>query len=463
MNTRRIAGVTALLLAAAPATAWASSGPDEGNSIIVRLFVVFGVMLLAGKFSGELFERIGQPAVLGELIAGILLGGSVLGIIPTAPDDSLTEVIRIFAEIGVVILLFEIGLESDLKQMFQVGLGSFTVAAVGVVIPMITGVVFWLSPLVDPSLDIGDRTTTAIFMGATLTATSVGITARVLQDLRAMHSVEARVVIGAAVIDDIMGLLILGIVSSLVAGEAVSAVGLTRSVGIAIGFLVIAVALGLMVAPKLFTLLDRMRVRGILVVAAFSFLMFLSAAADRVGLAMIVGAFAAGLILSGTNQFDVITNRIKPVADIFTPIFFLNIGAQFDVGLLNPSSHENRVILAIGGALFVIAVIGKVLAGWSVPWMKFNRPAVGIGMIPRGEVGLIFANMGLMAGVVSRTMFSAVVIMLMGTTFIAPPLLKWGFGRWGITDPSDLRRDAPPKEGPPQRAPRDPTAEDDSS
>lgn len=462
MNTRRIAGATVLLLAAAPATAWASSGQGEGNSIIVQLFLILGIMLLAGKFSGELFERIGQPAVLGELIAGILLGGSVLGVIPTTPDNPLTEVITIFAEIGVVILLFEIGLESDLKQMFQVGLGSFTVAAVGVVLPMVTGIVFWLSPLVDPSLDIGNQTTTAIFMGATLTATSVGITARVLQDLRAMHSVEARIVIGAAVIDDIMGLLILGIVSALVAGEAVSAVGLTRSIGIAVGFLVAAVAVGLAIAPRLFGLLDRMRVRGILLVAAFSFLLFLAAAADKVGLAMIVGAFAAGLVLSGTNQFDVITDRIKPVADIFTPIFFLNIGAQFDVGLLNPSSHENRVILAVGGALFVIAVIGKVVAGWSVPWMKFNRPAVGIGMIPRGEVGLIFANMGLMGGVVSRTMFSAVVIMLMGTTFIAPPLLKWSFARWGVTDPSDLRREPPP---PPEPNPRQPTGlpEDDTS
>lgn len=436
----RIATIVAALMMVGSSCAWAMPQEEHaaGGSLLVRLFVVFGIMLLAGKFSGELFERIGQPAVLGELIAGILLGGSVLGVIPTEATDPLTNVVTIFAEIGVVILLFEIGLETDLKQMFRVGVGAFTVAAVGVVLPMVGGIAFWLSPLVRPELNLASPGTTAIFIGATLTATSVGITARVLQDLRAMHTVEARIVIGAAVIDDIMGLLILGIVSALVAGEAVSVVGLSRSIGIAVGFLVVAVALGLAIAPKLFGLLDRMRVRGMLLVSAFAFLLFMAAAADQVGLAMIVGAFAAGLILSGTNQFDVITERIKPVADIFTPVFFLNIGAQFDVGLLDPTHGDNLVILALGGVLFVIAVAGKVLAGWSVPWIQFNRQAVGIGMVPRGEVGLIFANMGLMAGVVGRDLFSAVVVMLMATTFIAPPLLQWSFGRWGTTSGADL-------------------------
>jgi Kef-type K+ transport system membrane component KefB len=436
MTIRRGVGVAVLVTAAVAAPLWASQESGEGGSIIVRLFLVFGAMLLAGKFSGELFERIGQPAVLGELIAGIVLGGSVLGIIPTAPDDTLTEIVQIFAEIGVVILLFEIGLETDLKQMSRVGLGAAAVAAVGVVLPMLGGFLFWISPVVPRGLSHASITTTAIFIGATLTATSVGITARVLQDLRAMHSVEARMIIGAAVIDDIIGILLLGLVSSLVAGEAVSAWGLTKSMGLAIGFLIFAVGIGLLVAPRVFSLLDKMRVRGSLLVSAFAFVLFMAAFASLAGSALIIGAFAAGIILSGTNQFDAIVSRIKPVADVFTPIFFLSIGAQFDVALLNPFVGSNATILAIGGALFLIAILGKVAAGWAVPWIRFNRSGVGIGMIPRGEVGLIFANIGLTAGVLTRELFSAVLIMVMGTTFIAPPLLKWAFGRRGITDPS---------------------------
>jgi Kef-type K+ transport system membrane component KefB len=438
---------------------WAmQEGGAEGAGLMVRLFVILGVMLLAGKFSGELFERIGQPAVLGELIAGILLGSSVLGVIPTATGDPLTEIVTIFAEIGVVVLLFEIGLETDLKQMFRVGGGALSVATVGVLLPLAGGLLFWLAPFIPAALNHASPTTTAIFLGATLTATSVGITARVLQDLRLMHSVEARVIIGAAVIDDIMGIVLLGLVSALVAGSAVSVLSIGRSVAIAIGFLVAAVGIGLLLAPRVFGVLEKLRVRGMLLVSAFAFLLFMAAAADRVGLAMIIGAFAAGLVLSGTNQFDVITERVKPVADVFTPVFFLSIGAKFDVSLLNPMNPENVSVLLIGGALFVIAVIGKIAAGWAAPWLKFNRPGVGIGMIPRGEVGLIFANMGLMAGVVNTELFSAVVIMLMGTTFIAPPLLKWSFGRWGVTDSTGLHalpqevtthhRDGPPPSDP---------------
>ena len=435
MTPRRIWGAAVLVALASPAALWASQeSAGDGTALMVRLFAILGVMLVAGKLSGELFERLGQPAVLGELLAGIVLGGSVLGVIPTGPGQPLSEVISIFAEIGVVVLLFEIGLETDLKQMFRVGAGAFSVATVGVVLPLAAGILFWLAPFIPATLNYASPTTTAIFLGATLTATSVGITARVLQDLRLMHSIEARIVIGAAVIDDIMGIVLLGLVSALVAGQAVSVWSLGRSVAVAVGFLVAAVGVGLAVAPKVFGVLEQLRVRGMLLVAGFAFLLFMSAAADRVGLAMIIGAFAAGLVLSGTNQFDVISEQIKPVADVFTPVFFLSIGAKFDVRLLDPSNPRNVPVLLVGGALFAIAVAGKLAAGWAAPWMRFNRPGVGIGMIPRGEVGLIFANMGLVAGVVSTELFSAVIIMLMGTTFIAPPLLKWSFARWGVTD-----------------------------
>jgi Kef-type K+ transport system membrane component KefB len=414
-SIKRIAGATFVLLLVAPTPVWALSllQHGEGESLLVRLFLVLGAMLVAGKFFGEAFERMGQPAVLGELIAGILLGASVLNIIPVTPDDPLTEIITILAEIGVVVLLFEIGLETDLKQMFRVGPGASAVAAVGVALPMAAGFFFWISPLVKPEYSIVSPTTTGIFLGATLTATSVGITARVLNDLRVMHSVEARVIIGAAVVDDILGIMLLGVVSSLVAGEAVSVLGVGRSVALALGFLVVAVGVGLALAPRIFGVLDRMRVRGILLVSAFAFVLFIAALADMAGSAMIIGAFAAGIILSGTNQFDTIHNRIKPVADIFTPIFFLSIGAKFDLGLFNPFGEGNLPILALGGVILVIAIIGKVVAGWAAPWQKFNRVAVGVGMIPRGEVGLIFANIGLTAGVLTGELFGAIIIMVM--------------------------------------------------
>ncbi len=415
------------------------SAAAAGETEYARLFFLLAVMLVAGKFSGEAAERIGQPAVLGELLVGVVLGGSVLGVIPTAPGESLSEVVKILAEIGVVILLFEIGLETDLKELFRVGKAALAVATTGVVLPMIGGILFWMSPLAPARFGVASDTSTAVFIGAALTATSVGITARVLRDLEVMHSIESRLIIGAAIIDDVLGLVLLGLVSSLAAGNAVTVLGIGQSLAIAVGFLVVAVAVGLLVAPSVFTMVDRMRVRGVLLVSAFAFMLALAALAERAGSAMIIGAFAAGLILSGTNQFDAIEERIKPVADVFTPIFFLSIGAQLDVGLLNPLNQENLPVLGMGGSLLGIAIIGKLVSGWSVPWRRFNRGAVGLGMMPRGEVGLIFANIGLATGVLSDELFSAILIMVIGTTFMAPPLLKWSFNRWGMTDPTEDR------------------------
>jgi len=446
-------------LLAAPLGAAAATAAVGDDQLIVRLFGVLAVMLLAGKFSGELFERFGQPAVLGELIAGALLGPSLLGVIPIAGADPLSEVIKIFAELGVVILLFEIGLETDLRQLLRVGPAASSIAVVGVALPFLFGFLYWLSPLTPDAFNIAHGTTTAIFVGATLTATSVGITVRVLQDLRVMGSVESKLVLGAAVIDDVLGLVLLGVVASLVAGATVTLLGVTRALAIAVGFLVAAVGLGLLLAPRVFEVINQMRVRGMLLVAAFAFTLLVAAAADLAGSAMIIGAFAAGLILSGTNQFDIIEERIRPISDIFTPVFFLSIGAQLDLRLLNPFEADNLVVLQIGGVLFLVAVVGKLVAGWAVPWRKFNRLSVGIGMVPRGEVGLIFANIGLNSGVLSPQLFGSILIMVIGTTFIAPPLLKWSFARGGVTpEPGPGRpsvptplpdRPAPPSGGPP--------------
>jgi len=403
-----------------------------GQADVVRFFTVLAVMLLVGKFAGEVFERLHQPAVMGELLAGIVLGVGFLRVIPTDPADPLTPVFRLLAEVGVVVLLFEIGLDTDLKAMARVGAGAAAVAVVGVALPFALGFLYWRSGWHGSEHTVADPVTTAVFVGATLTATSVGITARVLTDLQLLHSVEARLILGAAVIDDVLGLVILGVVQGLAAGAAFSLHGALRILGVAVAFLVVALWVGLRFAPRIFAVVDQMRVRGVLLVSAFAFLLLLCALAARAGTALIIGAFAAGLIFSETKQFDRIEARIQPVADIFTPIFFLSIGAAVDPRLWNPFVPENRQTLAIGGTLFAIAVVGKLASGWAVPWRRVNRPAVGVGMVPRGEVGLIFAQIGLTAGVLSSRLFSAILFVVIATTLVTPPLLKWTL-RWGAT------------------------------
>src|SRR5690242_5765773 len=398
---------------------------------VVRFFTVLAVMLLAAKIVGEAFERLRQPAVLGELVAGILLGAGLLKVIPTAVADPLTPVFQLLAEIGVVVLLFEIGLETDLKAMMRAGGDATAVATVGVVVPFVLGFAYWRTT--------SDPVTTAVFVGATLTATSVGITARVLKDLRALQTLEARLILGAAVIDDVLGLVILGVASALAAGTAFTVHGALRGLGVAVVFLFLALWIGVRIAPRLFGLVDRMRVRGMLLVTAFAFLLLLCVLAERAGTALIIGAFAAGLILSETNQFDVIEERVKPLADVFTPIFFLSIGAAVDVRMWNPFVAENRQTLAIALVLLAIALIGKLASGWAVPWRRFNRRAVGIGMAPRGEVGLIFAQLGLAAGILSNRLFGAILFVVVATTLVTPPLLTWALKAGSTADPEEAR------------------------
>lgn len=402
---------------------------------VPSLFLVLAAMLVAAKLLGELAERFGQPAVLGELIAGVILGGSLLGVVPT--EGTGAEIIHLLAELGVVLLLFEIGLETDLKEMFRVGTASLSVAAVGVVLPFALGFAYWAYLPHAASGGTSDLMMSAIFIGATLTATSVGITARVLSDLGQMRTQEAKIIIGAAIIDDVLGLVILTVVSGLAAGGSVEVLGILRVLAVAIGFLVVAVLVGRFAAPKLFDLVVRMRVRYVLLVFAIAFALGLSAAAALVGSALIIGAFAAGVILSGTNQFDTIEHEVRPVASIFTPIFFVSVGASVNLGLLNPAREGGAGLLGMAAALTALAIVGKVAAGWAAPWVRFRRLVVGVGMVPRGEVGLIFADIGRRAGVLNEAVFGAVLLMIMATTFVAPPGLKVLFG------PSSSRKPEP--------------------
>lgn len=397
-----------------------------GGVDIAHLFLALAAMLVGAKLLGELAERIGQPAVLGELIAGVLLGSSVLGVVPT--EGVAGELVHVLAELGVLLLLFEIGLETDLREMFRVGPASLGVATIGVALPFALGFAYWAYLPHATALAGADRITEGIFIGATLTATSVGITARVLSDLGRMSSQEARIIIGAAVIDDVMGLVILSVVSGLAAGTAISLAGIAKTLGLAVGFLVVAVIAGRFLLPRLFDVIVRMRVRYVLLVFAFAFGLGLASLAAIAGSALIVGAFAAGLILSGTNQFDTIEHEVKPVASVFTPIFFVSIGASVNLRLLDPTNPAAGATLGVAAALIGIAIIGKIAAGWAAPWTSFRRLVVGVGMIPRGEVGLIFADIGRRAGVFGEDVFGAVLVMVMATTFVAPPALKALFG-----------------------------------
>jgi len=409
---------------------------EVGGFTVERFLLALALVLVASKVFGEIAERIKQPAVLGELVAGVLLGASVLAIVPSVPGRAGYETFHLLAEVGVAILLFEIGLETDLKDMVRVGISSTLVALVGVAVPFFLGFVsvlafekFGILDDVNPAF----TTLIAITAGATLTATSVGITARVLSDMNRLHSEEARIVLGAAVIDDILGLIILAVVSGLIDATKQGGEGEVSVVSIGIitlkafGFLFVSILIGNLASRKLFDLINKMRVRGVLLLSALSFAFIFAYLAKLVGLAPIVGAFAAGLVLARTNQFKLIEERLKPVADVFTPIFFITVGAAVDVRVFNPFVGENIPVLLIALVLFTVAVLGKVVSGWAVFKKDIKKSVVGVGMIPRGEVGLIFAQMGLISGVFDSRLFSAITVMVMLTTFIAPPLLKITF------------------------------------
>ncbi len=390
--------------------------------------LVVAAMLTAGKLLGEGAERLGLPSVLGELVAGLLLGPSLLGIIP-GPGVGSYELIRVLAELGVILLLFEVGLETDLKEMARVGPAALAVACVGVALPFALGYVYWGIVPHPMSGDSGDLRTVAIFVGATLTATSVGITARVLGDLGKMDTPEARIILGAAVIDDVIGLVILSVVSGIAGGASVTVIGIGRTFVVAAGFLVLAVALGNSIVPRVTDRFQRMRARGVVVVFAIAFALALAALAGAVGSAMIIGAFAAGLILRSTRQANTVEQQVQPVAAVLAPIFFVNVGAAADLSLLDPRVEGASGLLMVAGTLTVLAILGKVAAGWAAPWARIDRLMVGVGMVPRGEVGLIFADVGRRAGLLGDATFSAILLMVMATTFVAPVALKLLSGR----------------------------------
>lgn len=375
-----------------------------------HLLISLVALLVTTKLLGVLAQRVKQPAVVGELVAGVLLGGSVLGIVD--PND---PVIHSLAELGVLVLLFEIGLHTDLKSLMKVGSEAIVVAVIGVVLPF--GLGYWVAHA------LGLGVIPAIVAGAALTATSIGISARTLSDLGRLNSAEGQIVLGAAVIDDIVGLVILSVVSGLVGGVAVTAMGVTVTAAIALGFVVVSVVLGSILIPPLFRVVARVEASGTLGVIGLAFAFLLAWLAASAGSATIIGAFSAGLILHNTPQRATIEKATTNLGHFFVPIFFASVGAAIELSSLGDSR-----VLAIGGALTVVAIVTKFVAGYGPVWFKGDKALIGIAMIPRGEVGLIFARMGLATGALTSQLYSAIALMVLVTTFITPPLLARKIG-----------------------------------
>jgi Kef-type K+ transport system membrane component KefB len=423
----------------------ASSQPASGHGDpVAPLVLSLAVLLIMAKIGGEIATRLGQPAVLGELVGGILLGSvGALGLdvfVPLKTDPT----VGLLASLGVLLLLFAVGLESTVPQMLRLATSALLVAVLGVLAPFALGwlVGIWLLPSAGAHVHA--------FLGATLCATSIGITARVLQDLGWSRTTEARIILGAAVIDDVLGLIILAVVS----GSIVAAgQGATLSIGAvawvtvkATVFLVGALWLGVSLAPRAFALAATLRTGGVLLSIGLSFCFLLAWLADRIELAPIVGAFAAGLILENVHYRDFVNrgerpleDLVRPLTDFLAPIFFVLMGLRTDLATLAQPDA-----LGLAAALIVAAIVGKQLCSLGVRTPGVNRLAIGIGMIPRGEVGLIFANVG--AGltlngspIVDARTFSALILMVIVTTLITPPAFRWSVRRGqtsGLTRPA---------------------------
>ncbi len=422
---------------------------EAGPMILAGVLLSLVFIYLASKLGGELSKLVDLPPVLGELVAGVLVGISALHLLVfpengAVASDSVvisilqqfgglnvesisevfstqSEVISVLAELGVIILLFEIGLESDLRELQKVGFTAALVAIVGVVAPFLAGTVGLI-------VIFGMPTIPAIFAGAALTATSIGITSKVLSELGQLKSTEGQIIVGAAVIDDVLGIIVLAVVASLAKTGEVDVTNLVYLIVSASAFLLGSIFLGKFFNKSFVAIAEKLQTRGKLVIPALVFAFSMAFLANAIHLEAILGAFAAGLVLDETDKRKELDQQIIPIADILVPIFFVCVGAKVDLSVLNPTNADNRQGLIIAAFLIVVAIIGKLITGWSfLGKQKINRLAIGIGMIPRGEVGLVFAGIGAASGVLDKPLQAAIIIMVILTTFIAPPLLRLAF------------------------------------
>ncbi|HYT54390.1 MAG TPA: cation:proton antiporter [Verrucomicrobiae bacterium] len=414
----------------------ALAGAQGHDEAIRDLLLALVILLPVAKLAGMLAEKLAQPAVMGELLAGLILGNLTLlgfdGLISLKTDAGL----EILAQLGVILLLFEIGLDASLADLMKVGVSSLLVAAVGVILPFVLGwsVSAWL--LADRSYYVHT------FIGATLCATSVGITARVLQDIDAIRTQEAKIILGASVIDDVLGLLILAVVSGMIMGAdrgaPVTVGSISYLIGTAVIFLAGSLYLGIWLVPHMFRHAAKAASRGVGFTLSLSLCFLLSYLSAVIGLAPIVGAFAAGLILESVPMEKYLQEKelppnemLHPLSTFLVPLFFIQMGLKIDL-----ASLFRIDVLGLAAGLTAAAIVGKQACGLGAIGKNLNRISIGIGMIPRGEVGLIFAGIGLSLAVKGERIlddatFSAILIMVMVTTIVTPPLLQWSFSHRG--------------------------------
>tara|TARA_B100000586_G_scaffold65534_2_gene45409 strand:+ start:1936 stop:3162 length:1227 start_codon:yes stop_codon:yes gene_type:complete len=383
------------------------------ESIIEKLLEI-AIILLAAKIGAELMRRISQPAVIGELIAGIVIGYYGLGLLPHVQSG---DVISTLAEVGIILLLFEVGLETNLKEFIELGKTSLLVAIIGVAAPFSLG--FGFVYLIDSGDYVFEK---ALFVGSAMTATSVGITARVFADLGALKTKEAKTIIGAAVVDDIFGLIILTVVAGMLGGTGSIGRG---EVGIitakALAFLLISVVIGRKLSPTIFKFFKKLPSPGTFVTGSFLFAIVFGAAAHFVGLHPIVGAFAGGVVAGESDMTKRIREEMRPLNYILVPIFFVYTGSEIDISLLT-----TRSVFFYGVVISVLAFIGKYVSALGALGKGMNTSLIGIGMVPRGEVGLIFVAVATstFSEIIGPGIIAAIVWMVINTTIIAPILLS---------------------------------------
>ena len=392
-----------------------------------RLLLDLTLMLVMAKVAAEIFDRLHIPVVIGEIGVGIVLGPSLLGWVRTG------DIVFFLAEIGVIVLLAQVGMETDIDELRRVGRSSLSVGLIGVIAPMALGYF--------AATALGESTNTALFVGAALTATSIGITARVFGDLRALSTQEARTVLGAAVADDVLGLIILTVVTRIVQQGSVDVATVSSTIGLAVGFLVVAGVIGLFVFPILLRRVgsaskssSTIPVVGIALILAFSVL------ADLANLAPIIGAFVAGLGLRKVAVHERIERDLSSLGQVFVPVFFLYIGISTDL-----SSMLDGRVLVVAGLLTVLAIAGKLVAAVGAIGTSSDKLVIGFGMIPRGEVGLIFATIGLSIGALNDELYGSILVVVLLTTLFAPPLLRWRIGRSKVDSTADDSTPEPPE------------------
>jgi Kef-type K+ transport system membrane component KefB len=423
----------------------------EAPIILSGVLMSLAIIYLASKIGAEIAKYLDFPTVLGELLAGVIVGISATHLIifpesGLAASDSLvmtalkmmnnltpeaitnifrsqSEVISVLAEIGAIVLLFEIGLESNLRDLKQVGVQSVVVACVGAIAPFAAGTIGLMTIFHVAAIP-------AIFAGSSLAATSIGITSKVLSELGRLKSTEGQIIIGAAVIDDVLGIIILAVVASLAKTGEIDVRHMITLIASATIFLIGSVLLGGFFNKSFTAIVNKLKTRGNIVIPAFIFAFIMAVIGNAIHLEAILGAFAAGLVLDESDARNELDQLIKPIADLFVPIFFVTVGAKADLGVLNPMIAENRAGLMIAIFLVIVAIVGKLITGWVVFGKpNINRLAIGVGMIPRGEVGLVFAGIGAASGAIDKPLEVSIIVMVILTTFLAPPFLRVAFGK----------------------------------